>query len=145
MTIYDLLKKKGTEVYTINQDDVVCKALEMLNTKHIGALMVMDGEKVAGIMTERDILKHLYQKQGYIKGTKIKELMTPMGTFIRADKNDGVKQVMEVMTLKKVRHMPIFDGDKLVGMISIGDMVKEMLEIAENENEQLKNYISGGY
>ena len=145
MTIYELIKKKGTEIFTINKDIVICEALKMLNNKHIGALMVMHDNKVVGIMTERDILKHLLHSKGHIKGSKIHEIMTPAGKFTRAAKKDSIQSVMKLMTKMKVRHMPVFDEEKLIGMVSIGDMVKVMLDLSETENEQLRDYVTGKY
>ncbi len=143
MNIGDVLKKKGTEIFTVNKEDTICSALEKLNKKHIGALIVMDNETVAGILTERDILKKTYDKQGIIKGAKIYEFMTPAEKFINANKKNSIQEIMESMTKNKIRHMPIFEGEKLIGIVSIGDMVKMILELAETENEHLKAYFYG--
>lgn len=145
MSIIEVVKKKGEEIISVKKDDVVCVALKMLNSKHIGALMVMDGDSVVGIMTERDILKTLYDANGDIKGTKVHEIMTPSNKFIRASIKDSVYQIMGLMNEKKVRHMPIFDDTKLVGIVSIGDLVKEVLRMSQENNEDMKHYIMGSY
>ena len=145
MSINEVVKKKGEEIFSVKKDDVVCVALKMLNLKHIGALMVMDGNSVAGIMTERDILKTLYNANGDIKGRKVNEIMTPSNKFIRASIKDSVYQVMSLMNEKKVRHMPIFDDEKLVGLVSIGDLIKEILRMSKENNDDMKHYIMGSY
>ena len=145
MNIYDVVKGKGTEVFTVKKDDVVLETLKMLNEKHIGALMVMENDTAIGIISERDILKFIYSTKNNICNEKISKIMTPADKFIAADTNDSLHKVMKMMSDNKVRHIPIFDESKLVGIVSIGDLIHEILKLSETENQQMKQYVMGNY
>jgi len=146
MTIADVLAQKGTQVFTINHDELVSEALRIFTEKHIGALVALDAEQnIRGIITERDIL-HMYAAGDSGRGTLVKDIMTPAKKLIIGQKNNDLEYVMSIMTENRMRHMPIIDDKgKLAGFISIGDIVKALLKNAEYEKKVLSDYIQGTY
>jgi CBS domain-containing protein len=139
--VWQILKNKGGQVWTISQDATVLDALKLLAEKQIGALIVMDGEKVVGIFSERD-----HARKGVLIGklpevTKIAEVMTR--DLITVNPDQSVNECMALMTERHIRHLPVFEGDKLVGLVSIGDVVKDMIEELEFMVNQLEKYITG--
>jgi CBS domain-containing protein len=139
--VWQILKNKGGQVWTISQDATVLDALKLLAEKQIGALIVMDGEKVVGIFSERD-----HARKGVLIGklpevTKIAEVMTR--DLITVNPDQSVNECMALMTERHIRHLPVFEGDKLVGLVSIGDIVKDMIEELEFMVNQLEKYITG--
>jgi CBS domain-containing protein len=143
MDIRDLLGHKGTEVYTIKPDEPVAKAVKEMNEKHIGALVVLKENDIAGIISERDVLKRM---EDCSVDRKVSEVMTPKEKLIIGHEADSVEYAMSIFTNHKIRHLPIIDENtKLVGLISIGDVVKASLDNAEFEKKNLMNYITGSY
>jgi CBS domain-containing protein len=139
--VWQILKNKSSQVWTISQNATVLDALKLLAEKQIGALIVMDGEKVVGIFSERD-----HARKGVLIGklpevTKIAEVMTR--DLITVNPDQSVNECMALMTERHIRHLPVFEGDKLVGLISIGDVVKDMIEELEFMVNQLEKYITG--
>ena len=145
MIINDVLKKKGNEVLTVKSDDVICAAVRIFNKKHIGALMVMDGEEIKGIISERDVVQKIYTENGDIKGAIICDVMTPADKLITCGLNKNIDEVMSLMTSHKIRHIPVVENNKLVGIISIGDIIKAILFITEAEKKALQDYITTPY
>lgn len=144
MKIKDLLKKKGKEVFTINSDSSLFDCIQLMNKKRIGALVVVDDiEKVVGLVSERDILQAIYNQKSFKTDSTVKEIMTPMAKLITVSAETDVKDVMDLMTNHKIRHLPVMMGKSLEGMVSIGDVVKALLDTARIENEDLQNYIYG--
>ncbi len=145
MKITSMFKDNPRPVITINPNATAKDALKLLNEYRIGALMVVRGSDVVGIMTERDILKNIHKMQCFKEDTLVEEIMTPKGTFVQGKASNDLQAVMQIMTDKKVRHLPIFDGDEMIGLVSIGDVIKALLDAAKDENQLLKEYISGAY
>ncbi|MEA1972396.1 MAG: CBS domain-containing protein [Candidatus Cloacimonadota bacterium] len=145
MIISDVLKKKGNEVLSVQPNDVACAAIKIFNKKHIGALMVLQNGEIKGLVSERDVVRKIYSLDGNIKGTLVKEFMTPAEKLITSEKGEKIDVVMNKMTTHKIRHIPIIDDGKLVGIISIGDIVKAILAITTAEKEALQDYISSPY
>ena len=143
MKVKNLLAKKGTGVETIGPDNTVFEALCVLKLKRIGSLVVMDGSKVVGIVTERDILNECFERSESLRQTKIKDIMTK--NIIIGIPDDTLNYVMGVMTQNRIRHLPIIEDERLVGIVSIGDVVKYLLEEMEVENRYLKDYIASEY
>ncbi|NQV98566.1 MAG: CBS domain-containing protein [Rhodospirillales bacterium] len=138
-TLRELLNKKGGDVHFARPDDTVLDAIQQMADRNIGALMVLDGDKPVGIFTER-----LYAREVFLKGrgspnTKISEVMERQVCY--ADLSQSVDECMAVMTDKKVRHLPVMDGGKLVGIVSIGDLVKNKIADQEFAIDQLEQYI----
>jgi CBS domain-containing protein len=140
-SVKDILQEKGTQVYFISPDAKVYEALQMMADKNVGALMVMEGDMVAGLISERDYARKIVLKGKFSKDVPVREIMT--ADIIRIGPDVDVEECMELMTDKRVRHLPVFKNDHLIGIISIGDIVKAIIEHKEEIIEQLENYIKG--
>lgn len=147
MKVVEILAQKSSQVYTINPHSLVTEALQMLEAKHIGALLVLDEEqKIQGIISERDILHLFADAKRSVQDMRVQDIMTPASRLIVGDKDDEVEYVMNIMTNNRVRHLPIIDEKgTLVGLISIGDVIKVLLKDAEYEKKLLLDYIQGKY
>ena len=142
-----ILENKGKEVFSIHVDAIVSDALQVMNDKNIGALMVLDSrQEIQGIVSERDIMRNCYRSQANVKGLAVKEVMTSREKLIVARAEDDVNDLMAVMTQSHIRHIPVVDEhDKVVGMISIGDIIKAMLKDKDYQIRHLKDYIESKY
>jgi len=125
--VKDVLSYKGSTVYRTTADTKLLAAIDSLNYYHIGALLVMDGPNLRGIVTERDILRALSKFKDGILKLKVSDIMT--SSLITCDSNDSIESVMEKMTLHHIRHLPVFESDKLMGIVSIGDMVFAVMHV----------------
>jgi CBS domain-containing protein len=141
-TIQQLLAtKKHQEVISIAPHRPVFDALVVLAEYEIGALMVLEGEKLVGIFSERDYAREVVLKGKSSKTTAVSEVMT--ANVISVKLGDTVEQAMTVMTEKRIRHLPVLDNGKVVGMLSIGDLVKETIDYQQRLIKQLETYITG--
>lgn len=140
-SVKDILQEKGTQVYSISPDAKVYEALQMMADKNVGALMVMEGDTVAGLISERDYARKIVLRGKFSKDVPVREIMT--ADVIRISPDVDVEECMELMTDKRVRHLPVFKNDRLIGIISIGDIVKAIIEHKEEIIEQLEAYIKG--
>ena len=140
-TVQDILQEKGTKVYTIAPNDTVYEALQLMAEKNIGALMVVEGDRVAGLISERDYARKIVLKGRFSRDVPVHDIMTV--EMVRIGPDEDVESCMELMTNKRVRHLPVFDQERLVGIISIGDIVKAIIEHKEEIIAQLENYIKG--
>lgn len=131
MTVEAILKRKGARVSTIGKDATISAAVQRLNLDHIGALVVAEGSRVVGIISERDIIGGLARHGVLALEKRVEELMTwPIITCTRAQ---AIKDVMVIMTRHRIRHLPVVEDDALLGIVSIGDVVKHRLEELEME------------
>jgi CBS domain-containing protein len=131
MTVEAILKRKGTRVSTIAKDATIAAAAQRLNLDHIGALVVTEGARVVGIISERDIIAGLARHGALALERRVEELMTwPIVTCTRTQ---SIKEVMAAMTRQRIRHLPVVEEEALMGIISIGDVVKHRLEELEME------------
>lgn len=140
-TVNDLLRFKGGLVFTVKPEDTVLSALQVMAEKNCGAVMVMNGAAIAGILSERDIVRKVEVQGKTARETLVREIMTEKVVTIKA--TQSVAEVMQLMTDKRIRHLPVTDGQKLVGVISIGDVVKAIITDQAFTIEQLENYITG--
>jgi CBS domain-containing protein len=140
-TVQDILQEKGAKVYTIAPNDTVYEALQLMADKNIGALMVVEGDHVAGLISERDYARKIILKGRFSRDVPIHDIMTV--DMVRIGPDEDVESCMELMTNKRVRHLPVFEQERLVGIISIGDIVKAIIEHKEEIIAQLENYIKG--
>lgn len=142
-----ILENKGKEVFSIHVDAIVSDALQVMSEKNIGALIVLDGPRnVQGIVSERDIMRNCYRSQANVKGLAIRDVMTPRAKLIVARAEDDVNDLMAIMTQNHIRHIPVVDEkDKIVGMISIGDIIKAMIKDKDYQIRHLKDYIESKY
>ncbi|NLG72693.1 MAG: CBS domain-containing protein [Chloroflexi bacterium] len=140
--VWQVLENKGHDVWSIGPDNTVFEALERLAEKDIGALIVLEGEKVVGIFSERDYARKVALQGKRSTDIPVREVMSTNVLFVRPDQ--GVDECMALMTDKHIRHLPVMDGSRLVGVISIGDLVKSVISHQEFIIAQLENYITGG-
>ncbi len=141
MKIKEILRNKGHDVVTITETRSVLAAAQALVDHNIGGVLVTEGELLKGILTERDILRVTARSPGELDSILVGTVMTR--ELITAKPEDELTEVMDVMTQNKIRHLPILEGDRLIGIISIGDLVNACLVVAEDENSQLRQYIQG--
>jgi len=145
-TVSDLLKSKAKQQWSILPDASVFDALKLMAEKEIGAVMVMDKkDKVVGILTERDYARKIILHGKTSMKTKVKEIMTPAAKMYKVKPDTSVEDCMVLMTGKHIRHVPVFDGSKFVGVISIGDVVKSTISQKDLLIDNLSNYIGGKY
>ncbi len=137
----ELLEAKGSDVWSVHPDAAVYDAIEMMADKGVGALMVLDGGALVGVISERDYARKVILLGRSSKDTAVKEIMTARVIYARPDQT--VEDCMGLMTDKRIRHLPIVDGEELLGVVSIGDLVKTMLAEQQFVIEQLEQYISG--
>jgi CBS domain-containing protein len=141
MQIRDILRAKGTTVITIAPDAPVSRALSLLVEHDIGAVVVTEADRVTGILSERDLLRALAHGITPLASARVQDLMT--SPVITATAASRIHDVMDVMTQRRVRHLPIVDGEQLCGIVSIGDVVNALRQHSEMENRQLHAYITG--
>ena len=141
-TVGDVLRGKGSAVFAADPDDTVYDALAVMAEKNIGALVVREGERVVGIFSERDYARQVVLKGKASKDTPIRDVMTSRVVFVRPQQS--LEECMALMTDKHIRHLPVLDEAKLVGIVSIGDVVKAVISEREFLISQLENYISSG-
>ena len=134
MKVKDVIEYKGTTVYRTTSGTKLLAAIDSLNYYHIGALLVMDGVKLIGIVTERDILNALTKFKDEILKLKVSDVMTT--SLITCSAADSIESVMEKMTYHHIRHLPVFESKKLVGIVSIGDMVHALMEMREKRRRK---------
>ena len=150
-TAKDLLKSKLKDVWSISPKKTVFDALKLMADKEVGALIVMEEgapvgkEKVLGIITERDYARKVILKGKASSKALVSEIMTPADKVFSVKPETSVDDCMVLMTGKRVRHIPVFDGAKFIGLISIGDVVKSTISSKDMLIEHLSNYISGTY
>ena len=140
-TVRQILDAKGHDLSTIGPDDTVYDAVKKMADKNIGSLVVMDGEKIAGIITERDYARNVILKGKTSPNTQVKDIMSMR--VICAWQDQSVEECMAVMTDKSVRHLPVLENKHLVGLVSIGDLVKSIISDQKFTIEQLERYIGG--
>ena len=138
-TLKMLLKGKGHDVWSVRPDDTVLDAIKMLAEKDIGALIVIKDDKPVGIFTERDYARNVYLKGKSSLDTAVRDVMVAPVICVKPDQT--VDECMALMTAKRFRHLPIMDGDELVGMVSIGDLVKSVIAEQQFTIEQMEQYI----
>ena len=140
-TVKHILEAKGNETFTITPDTIVYHALEMMVEKNVSALLVMENEKLAGIFTERDYARKVVLKGKLSKETQIGEIMTK--DLITVSPDSTIDECMELMTGKFIRHLPVVADNKLVGIISIGDVVRRIIEDQKSIIGHMEQYIAG--
>jgi CBS domain-containing protein len=142
-TVSMLLQTKGREVLSIGPDAPVFAALELMAQRNCGALLVLDAGRLVGVFSERDYARKIILKGKTSKDTPVREIMTSDVVCIATDRS--LDDCMALMTGKRIRHLPVLEAGKLVGVISIGDVVKSVISEQEFIIEQLQSYITGGY
>jgi CBS domain-containing protein len=138
-----LIERKGSDVHTVTSTITITEAVAEMNKKRIGCIVVVDAGKIVGIFTERDVLLRVVGADLDPKKVLMSEIMTRNVLSVTSDTT--VEQTMVIFADKKCRHLPVIDGDKLKGLVSIGDISRWVADTSRAEADHLKNYISGGF
>jgi CBS domain-containing protein len=141
--IAHVLAKKGTQVYTINEAETVFEAVKQMVELNTGCLLVTEEEEIRGIVTERDYLRGIVLTGRTSRATRVREIMTSRIVVVQPD--TSVEEAMAIMTDRRIRHLPVVDKGKLAGLVSIGDLVKQISQDHEFEIQYLTDYITGKY
>jgi len=141
-TIRDILQEKGFDIYAITPESSVFQALQLMAEKNVGALLVMTGDTVEGLISERDYARKIVLKGRLSRDVPVREIMS--AEIVAIGPEEDVERCMTLMTHKRVRHLPVFENGRLIGLISIGDIVKAIIEHKEETIQQLETYIKGG-
>lgn len=141
-TVKSILRGKGHDVWSTTPDASVYEALQVMAEKDVGALLVLESGRVAGIFSERDYARKVDLRGDACRDVAVKEVMTKRVAYVRPEQT--IDECMALMTDKRIRHLPVLDGDELLGILSIGDVVKAVISEQEFIIQQLENYIEGG-
>ena len=141
LRVKHLLVAKGHEIWTVEAEDPVLEAIQVMADREVGALPVMRGDELVGIGSERDYARKVILQGKSTHETRVEEIMTSIVFTVRPEQTIGV--CMAIMTEKHIRHLPVMNGDRVVGVISIGDVVKAIISEQQFVIEQLESYISG--
>jgi CBS domain-containing protein len=141
-TVRDMIRKKGSEVFTIAPEANVLDALEMMAKHNIGALLVMSGEDRVGILSERDCSRKVELMERNARDTKVSEIMT--SDVVTVDCSQPLEECMTLMIDRNIRHLPVYDGKELMGLLSVRDVLKEVIEVQQMMLSELERYITGG-
>ena len=136
----DLLENKGHDVWSVGPEDTVFDTIKLMDEKHVGALAVVENEKLVGIISERDYARQVILKDRTSRETRVKEIMTRHIYFTQPDQ--PVDECLVIINEHRIRHLPVLDHDHLVGMISVGDIVKEIIKDQQYTIEQLENNVA---
>ncbi|MFQ5634913.1 MAG: CBS domain-containing protein [Gammaproteobacteria bacterium] len=139
--VKELLAVKGNDIWSIRPDATVYDAIHLLAEKEIGALLVLEGEAIVGVISERDYARNIILKDKSSKGTLVKDIMTT--EVVTVGPGQGVGDCMTLMTNKRIRHIPVLDEGQLVGVLSIGDLVRAVIADQQSTIVDLEKYISG--
>jgi CBS domain-containing protein len=139
-TVTEILRDKGSEVWSVHPDAIIMDALKIMATKKVGALLVLDNEKLVGIISERDYARKVALEGRTSRESKVSEIMSHRVLCARPDQT--VQECMALMSDKRARHLPILDHKKIIGVVSIGDLVKSIIAEQQFEIENLQYYIT---
>jgi CBS domain-containing protein len=140
INVRDLIRKKGSQVFSVGPEASVFEALKLMAEKNTGAVLVMDGQKVAGILSERDCARKVELAGKVAKTTKVSEIMTSKVLYV--DVSQSLEECMAIMIDKNIRHLPVYEEGKLLGLISVRDVLKEVVDYQKFMISQLEHYIS---
>lgn len=142
MFVAEILKTKGNAVHSVSADATVAQACQTLDARRVGALVVKDADAVVGVFSERDVVKAVAADGPKALSRPVQDYMTAKVIF--AQPRESLSVVMSRMTDRRIRHLPVLDGETLIGVVSIGDVVKRQIEEHAREAESLKTYIAAG-
>jgi CBS domain-containing protein len=140
-TVRDMIRKKGSEVFSVTAEVPVLDALKLMAQHNTGALMVVNGKKIEGILSERDCVRKLELMGKTAKSTTVGEIMTDKVIYVEA--SQPLEECMALMIDKNIRHLPVFDGKDLLGLISVRDVLREVVDVQKFLISQLEHYITG--
>jgi CBS domain-containing protein len=142
-TISEILKLKGAQVWATTPGATVFEAMQLMADRNVGALLVLDREKLCGIVSERDCMRRVELKGRSSKETLVREILS--GSVIHVSPGHSVEECMRLMTDQHIRHLPVLEGERVVGLVSIGDLVNWIISAQSTTIQQLRTYITGGY
>ena len=140
-TVGDIIRKKGDEVFSVAPDVTVLEAIKIMSKNNTGAVMVIKDSKVEGILSERDCIRKVDLEGRTFKDTKVSEIMTTKVIYVEA--SQPLEECMALMIDKNIRHLPVYDGNNLLGLISVRDVLKEVVDVQKFMISQLEHYITG--
>lgn len=140
-TVRQVLEKKGYDIWWIDPDATVYEALELMAEKNIGAVLVMKDGELVGILSERDYARKVILKGRFSRETPVRDIMSERVVCVRPDQT--LDECMALMTEKRIRHLPVIENNRVIGVISIGDVVKAIISEQAFVIQQLENYITG--
>lgn len=140
-SVKQILDSKGNDIWSLHPDESVLDAVKLMAEKEVGALLVMEEAKLVGIVSERDYARKVILKGRSSEGTRVAEIMTANVLFVHPD--ESVDDCMALMTEKRIRHLPIVEGEQVIGVLSLGDLVKAVIAEQKFMIDQLEHYISG--
>jgi CBS domain-containing protein len=139
ITVRQLLDRKGRQIFSIAPGTAVLEAIRLMADRHVGALLVMEGETLSGIVSERDYARKVILKGRSSADTPVRDIMT--AAVITVQPETPVEECMQIVTERRVRHLPVIEAGRVVGMVSIGDLVKAVIAEQQQHIEQLESYI----
>lgn len=141
-TVRDIIRKKGSDIWSIAPEATAYEAIQMMDEKDAGALLVMKDDQVYGILSERDCVRKVDLEGRTSRATKVSEIMT--SEVISVEVTEQLEDCMETMLEKNIRHLPVYEGEKLLGLISVRDVLREVVEVQKSLIAQLERFITGG-
>ena len=143
-TVQDMIRRKDREkdIYSVAPDATVLEALKLMAKQNIGAVMVMSGDKVEGILSERDCVRKVDLERRSAEATQVREIMTTKVIYVEA--SQPLEECMALMIDKNIRHLPVYDNGRLLGLISVRDVLKEIVDVQQFMLSHLERYITGG-
>ena len=146
MKITDILNQRGQTVFTVKEDSTVIEAVAIMDKSKVGAVIVLDKkENVVGILSERDVLYKCYNSGKKLEEQVVGKLMTGVENILIGKIDSTARDLMNVMLYRRIRHIPVMDGGQIIGMLTVEDIMKMMLDSYENESHQLKKYIQNPF
>ncbi len=140
-TVSKVLKKKGKEILSVSPDAVVFDVIEKMAEQSVGTALVMEGDQLIGIVSERDFIRKIYLQKKSEQGVTVKDIMS-IG-LLTVSPGEVLEKCMSIMTEERIRHLPVLDAGKVVGILSMGDIIKYLIDEKDFEIKNLQNYISG--
>jgi len=142
ITVREIIRKKGEEVWSVGSDAMVFEALKLMADKNAGAVLVINSGAVVGILSERDCIRRLDLQGRASRETKVKDIMTSKVLYVEG--GQSLEECVAIMIDKNIRHLPVYEGGKLIGIVSVRDALKEMVDYQKFMISQLEHYITGG-
>ena len=142
-SVKSVLAQKPPALWSISPDSSVFEAIELMSARRVGALVVLSSGGLAGIISERDYARKVILKGRQSRETRVREIMTAPALFVTPQQTIG--ECMHIMTSRQIRHLPVLDGERVIGMLSIGDVVNWIISAQDDTIRHLKNYIAGAY